>query len=187
MRAEPHLIPVAGVLLLIGILAACDFGPTEPRAADPADVAVLFTQLSPGDDVGDGPVVAECAAGGTITFEMDRSLETEGDLIIRHTRMVRRYEDCGMSRGTDVITANGEMSMTMESHLEDEDAQWLNGVLYQRSHEVGTLTMTYENGQSHGCEFDFVTILEPAKGRYSVKGTRCGHRIDSHGFLQVTG
>lgn len=188
MKYERVLSTGVGALLICGILAACDTGPAEPTPFNLADLAGLFSRVLPPGEIGDelsGEV--ECPAGGSVAFEHGISFEQEGEVTIRRTQLTRRYNDCGMMRGASVITANGEMRLTEEAHLEHEDATWPHGVFYQEAHEVGTITMTYGDTKTHTCENDFVTISEPAAGRYSFSGIRCGVPVARTVYLPMGG
>lgn len=172
---------IAG-LVICGIMA-CDNGPTEPSPPDPATAAAAFTRLPASANDGDGPIETECPAGGTFTFEFDSSIEQDGDITVRRTEWTRRYQNCGMRRGSMVITANGELTSSGESHLEHEDAQWPDGVLFEQSHQVGTLTLTYDGKETHTCEYDLTITAEPAAGHYTYKGWVCGVRMDRDIYL----
>ncbi len=167
----------AGVLLAFGVLAACDAGPTEPTFSA-ADIANAFVLLPADGEQVEGGIRTACPAGGAFTFEHSESVEQDGDLTIRRSQWVRRYEDCGMRRNSTVIVANGEMTWSGEAHLTHEGAQWPYGVLYQKGHQVGTLTMVYDGSDIQVCEHDFVEESQPAAGFFSYKGTVCGAPID---------
>lgn len=187
MKRERVLTATVGSLLMVGIFAGCDGSPTEPQPIEPADIAALFASLAPDGEFDGTPIVTECIAGGTFTFSMDTSSTRDGDIMIRRTRWTRHYDDCGMQRGSTVITVSGELTWSGESHLEHEDAQWPHGVLYQESHQLGTLTIAYDGVEAHSCEYDLVTISEPAAGRYHIKGSQCGIAVDREIFLPVAG
>lgn len=181
MKHEGSRSTGIGVLLTCCALAACDVGPTEPPALDPTIAAAEFIRFAVPAEPGEGMVEAKCPAGGIVGSDISFTMEQDGDITIRRMELVRHYEDCGMQRGTSVIIANGEMTMTGETHLEHDDAQWPYGVLFQKTHQVGTLTMSYDGGETHTCEYDLESIFEPAVGRIVHTGTVCGVHVDSEG------
>jgi hypothetical protein len=188
MKHERVLTKGVGALLLCGVFAACDAGPTEPMPFNPAAAAGLFYQILPPGEISDDPSgKLECPAGGSVAFERGVSNEQEGEVTIRRTQLTKRYDGCAMMRGSTIITANGETRSSEEMHLEHEGATWPHGVLYQEAHEVGTLAMSYGDTKTHTCENDFVTIFEPAAGRFSSSGIRCGYRIDRTVYLPIGG
>lgn len=167
----------AGVLLAFGVLAACDEGPAEPTFSA-ADIANAFVLLLADGEPGEGGIRTACPAGGGFTFERSESVERDGDLTIRRSQWVRRYEDCGMRRGSTVIVANGEITWSGEEHLTHEGAHWPQGVLYERGHQVGTLTLVHDGSDVQVCEYDVVVESQPAAGFFSYKGSVCGVPID---------
>jgi len=184
MQFDRARVAGAVVLLAFGSLAACDTGPTEPTFGI-ADIANAFILLPADGEPGHGAIHTACPAGGGFTFERSESVEQDGDLTIRRTQWVRRYEDCGMQRNATVIVANGTMTWSGEAHLTHEDAQWPHGVLYQRGHQVGTLTMVHDGSQVQICEHDFVEESQPAAGYFSYKGIVCGVPIDRKRHLPL--
>jgi|SRR5690606_16069701 hypothetical protein len=177
MQLDRARVAGAGMLLALGILAACDAEPTEPTFSA-ADIGTAFARLPVDGDPDEGPIYAACPAGGGFTFEHSTSVEQDGDRTIRRMQWVRRYEDCAMRRLSTVIVANGELTWSGEAHLTHEDAKWPNGVLYQKGHQVGTLTMAYDGSDVRTCEYDHVEESQPAVGFFSYKGTVCGISID---------
>jgi len=177
MQRDRVRAAATGALLAFGVLAACDTGPAEP-VFNASDIAAAFVRLPVDGDPGEGSVYAACPAGGGITFEHGTSVEQDGDLTIRRTHWVRRFEDCGMRRNSTVVVANGEVSWTGEAHLASKDAQWPHGVLYQKGHQVGTLTMAYDGSQVQVCEMDYVEESRPAEGFFSYKGIVCGTPVN---------
>jgi len=176
-----HRIITRGVcaFLACGALMACETAPTEPAPLPPSNALELFSRLTPAEEPSDGtPIETECPAGGSFTYEGTSSIEKTGEITIRRFEWIRRFHDCGLRRGSSVITASGETHVTGEAHLENEDSAWPQGVLYSKTHQVGTVFMRYSETEVHRCDDDFVQISEPAAGRYSIKGTVCGTPVD---------
>src|SRR5690606_22426333 len=102
MQFDRARVAGAVVLLAFGSLAACDTGPTEPTFGI-ADIANAFILLPADGEPGHGAIHTACPAGGGFTFERSESVEQDDGLTIRRTQWARRYEDCGMRRGSTVI------------------------------------------------------------------------------------
>lgn len=177
MHVDRTRVTTLGALCALVAVTACDTGPTEPPL-DTASMAAAFNALQPAGEPGEGPIQTACPAGGTFTFELSESVEQDDGITIRHTQWVRRYQDCGMQRGSAVITANGELTWTGETHLKHEDAEWPHGVLLQKGRQVGTITMMHDGAELQSCEYDLEMVYEPAAGRYSRKGTVCGYTVN---------
>ncbi|HEY8469539.1 MAG TPA: hypothetical protein VIL18_07845 [Longimicrobiales bacterium] len=183
MQLDRARVAGAGMLLALGALAACDTGPTEPPYS-PANAAVAFAQLSPGaslaGDAGEFEHHVACPAGGSMTFQGSVSFEEEGTVKIRRVTYVRRYEDCGMHRGyrsSSVVTANGELTYTGETHLELDDGAWRPSVLLQKGRQFGTLTLVHGD-EVTTCEYDVEQLFDLVAGQYSVKGSACGVPVE---------
>ncbi|HEY8469771.1 MAG TPA: hypothetical protein VIL18_09015 [Longimicrobiales bacterium] len=179
MQLDRARVAGAGALLALGIVAACETGPTEPPYS-PSSAAVAFAQLAPGisltGDAGEFEHHVDCPAGGSMTFQGSISLEEEGNVKIRRIAYVRRYEDCGIDRGyrnSSVVTASGELTYTGELHLEFDDGSLPTRLLLQKGRHVGTLTLVHGDDVTT-CEYDVEQVFDLAAGQYSVKGSACG-------------
>lgn len=177
MQNEGSRVACAGALLALTVLVACDGAPTEPPPLQPADAAVEFAQLARMGPADGTSGEMACPAGGTRSFEMTQSVEQDGDVTIHRTASTTVFDECGMQRGSSIIMTSGELTWTGESHLEQGGGKWPHGLLLRKSHQVGTLTMTYGD-EVRTCEYDIMTVIEPAAGRYTYKGSVCGVAMD---------
>ncbi len=179
---RPGMIAAA---LALGLLTACDAGPSEPPEPSLTDAAMSFIQLDATNLMAhEDSVETACFAGGTRIVEVSLSTERQDDVVVRRNRFVTRFVDCGLWRNGQVITTNGEMVRTGETHLVNDQAMWPDGVLYQEGRQLGTLTLEDESGDVETCEYDLVEVSRPAEGYFSFKGTACGVAVDREIVLQ---
>ncbi|MFS8636713.1 MAG: hypothetical protein FWJ74_01415 [Gemmatimonadota bacterium] len=194
MRRTLIRIQLLATALAFGLLTACDTGPSEPPAPDLTEVGISLVGagaagMSPRDSVGVSPgdtVVAQCMAGGTRLATFDRSVSHENGIIVESTEIFTRFDDCGVSRGESVITANGELLTRSISHLTAEDATWPHGILYWEAYTTGAVTLSDSNGEVRTCEYDYLEVSRPAEGYFSYKGTVCGVRMEREVVIPVS-
>ena len=177
MRTERLQLTTLGAILGLATLAACDSGPTEAPAYDPAGVATDFAMLQPdGLAADDVEHEAECPNGGKFIYRFNLSTEEDGDVTIRHVQLDRRYEQCSMSAPSGQFAIDGHRSWTGEQHLSTVDGNLR--VLLQKGRQVGTMRLTRNGTEIRNCEYDVEEVLEPVAGRFSIKGIVCGIALD---------